>query len=597
MISRRNYLSMIMMIAILCGIFLFVMIVQNGNAYDINEFVVDELPSGQDRWQASGDEELVLFFGSQNTALESTMKQWCEYTKRSFLGKEQFSEYDRETDGLPMLILLDAEHLELGGECEELLELTTLGAPLVFCTLPETAKLLESPVLREILGVEVVEEEVTVEGIRLFEGFFYGGAKDYVAANEEEMELQDFDLTVPWLITHSGTKTYMVGIMEKQRVKEGYYPCLLWRNSFESIKVFAVCGDYMSSLAGFGILSSFLYELRPYDIYPVVNAQNVVVHNFPSFSAENEATIMELYSREPEMYFQGIMWPSISAMAKTNALRLTCLFKPEFDHADTRRPKKEEVPFYLKQLKEVNGEAGVSLSRNEYCSFEEMLETDVEFFQSLDSQYRYQVTFAEDGDLERVKEAVEQERFLYRPVTVGAHYENGDVLLSYLTEDMTLQRMTGNAKQHTYVDDFVVRSVQTALLFSNVLLDLKDAIWPQEEADQWQLFFEEMSSNVSTYWSGNSGLAQTTLSESDFRVRKFLNLDYSHERYDDEIVLTIKNMTGEVWFLLRTHEEKITKIRGGSYEKLESGMYLITAKDAVVEIDLEPLTLKELEEE
>ena len=597
MISRRNYLSMIIMIAVLCGIFLFVMIVQNGNAYDINEFVVKELPSGQDCWQASGDEELVLFFGSRDTALESTMKQWCDYTKRGFLRKEQISEYDRETDGLPMLILLDAEHLELGGECEELLELATLGVPMVFCTLPETSKLLESPVLREILGVEVVEEEVTVEGIRLFEGFFYGGAKDYVATTEEEMELQDFDLTVPWLITHSGTKTYMVGIMEKQRVKEGYYPCLLWRNSFEGIKVFAVCGDYMSSLSGLGILSSFLYELRPYDIYPVVNAQNVVVHNFPSFSAENEATILELYSRDPEMYFQGIMWPSISAMSKTNALRLTCLFKPEFDHADTRRPQKDEVPFYLKQLKEVTGEAGVSLSRNEYCSFEEMLKTDVEFFQSLDSQYRYQVTFAEDGDLENVKEAAEKERFLYRPVTVGAHYESGDVLLSYLMEDITLQRMTGNAKQHTYVDDFIVRSVQTALLYSNVLLDLRNAIWPQEESDQWQLFFEEMSSNVSTYWSGNSGLTQTTLSESDFRVRKFLNLDYSHERYDNEIVLTIKNMAGEVWFLLRTHEEKITQIRGGSYEKLEAGMYLIAAEDAVVEIELEPLSLKELEEE
>ena len=60
MITRRNYFSIILMMAVLCGIFMFTMFVQeSGSSYDINRFVVEELPTGADRWHATGGEELV----------------------------------------------------------------------------------------------------------------------------------------------------------------------------------------------------------------------------------------------------------------------------------------------------------------------------------------------------------------------------------------------------------------------------------------------------------------------------------------------------------------------------------------------------------
>lgn len=58
----------------------------------------------------------------------------------------------------------------------------------------------------------------------------------------------------------------------------------------------------------------------------------------------------------------------------------------------------------------------------------------------------------------------------------------------------------------------------------------------------------------------------------------------------------MENASEEAWFVLRTHDEKIVAITGGEYKELEKNAYLITVKEAVVEIEVEPLTLKELKE-
>jgi hypothetical protein len=157
----------------------------------------------------------------------------------------------------------------------------------------------------------------------------------------------------------------------------------------------------MSSLAGLGILSTFMYELKNYELYPVVNAQNIIIDNFPNFSKENMEEIDRLYSRSPQMYFQGIMWPSLSALAKTNALKLTCLFKPQFDYTDTRYPDPDEVHFYLKQLRELESEAGRSLGRMQDNSFNTMVAEDTAFYDGMKLRYRYETTFANEEDLYR----------------------------------------------------------------------------------------------------------------------------------------------------------------------------------------------------
>ena len=58
----------------------------------------------------------------------------------------------------------------------------------------------------------------------------------------------------------------------------------------------------------------------------------------------------------------------------------------------------------------------------------------------------------------------------------------------------------------------------------------------------------------------------------------------------------MENAEDGAFFLLRTHDEKITEIKGGEYEKLEKDAYLIKTMEDVVEITVEPLSLKEQKE-
>lgn len=609
MVTFRKYLGIVIMMAMLFVIFVFsVQINEQGSYYDRNEYAEAPRPSGENRFPATGGEETVLLIGSENKELVNVVKQWCLYTKRELAQINRPAEYEEWLRGAkkPALILLDGAKVEFAAGYGDLVFLTEQEVPMVFCTLPDADKIAGSDILCEILGIlSVMPQPAEVEGVRLYEGFFLGGEADYVAKTEEEEKRQDMNLTMPWYLLKGGTKTYMVGALEEDSVRaqlalgedtenvSGYLPKLIWRNSYKNCPVFAVNGEYMSSLAGLGILSAFCYEAGEYELYPVINAQNILIQNYPNFSSENKELLLELYSRNPQMIFQGIMWPSISAMAKANGLKLSCFFNPQYVYTDTIGTQVEEVAFYLRQLREINSEAGMAVSYSEDSTFEAMLSDDEWFYSSLNSDYRYQMLFAYEKDLAAVLENLGKDNLFRNVVTIGSEYRQGDSLISYLTDTVTLQRITGSAEKCSYTDDFVSRGIQTALVYSNVLLDLHNAVWPQDESHEWQNLYDEMASNVESYWAKRWDLEQTTLSESDTRVRTLLNLEYRHEKTDNVITLQVGNTETASYFVLRTHDEKIDSLTGGTYEKLEQNIYLIKAEESTVEISLEPMSLKE----
>lgn len=103
--------------------------------------------------------------------------------------------------------------------------------------------------------------------------------------------------SVPWYTTGAGTKTYMVGTlsdetieqtvdneiraqyagMEEEAAKNSLLPAILWRNSVDTAKIFCVNGDYLADISAVGILDAMMGETYDYDIYPVINAQNLVL--------------------------------------------------------------------------------------------------------------------------------------------------------------------------------------------------------------------------------------------------------------------------------------------------------------------------------
>ncbi len=620
MVSRRNFFGILVMMAVLLFMFQFSSVIkENESDYNINAYGTDEVMpirrgelvlhgDGAAAWgdalqdtaaeETDGGDDFVVFCGSAEGAVCRVVKEWCGYTKRGMVVCDSPAEYVSRLEAgepLPQVLLVDSQGVNLADHVQALYDLTDMGITLVFCNLPDASVIAGEGRLRKLLGIQqVLEEQVEVEGIHLFAGFLLGGEARYIVERQEDEKRQDLELTVPWYVTAGGTKTYMAGILDEllkdNEAKNEYAPAIVWRNGYGDSKIFVVNGDYLSRVEGIGILDGMMYEAQSYSLYPVVNAQNVVVTNYPEFAGENEEVMRTLYSRRTEAVQRDICWPDIGTLVEKNNLKLTCMFTPQYQYFDESEPSGEDMVFYLQQLREADAEAGISLALGEGVSLWEKLERDEAFFSSFAGDYRYSTVYAEADTLSQTREILGDVPLLKDVRTIACDYEFGRPLLSWYEAPgtkraVTMQSITSDVSTHTYSDDFFVRSLETALGYSNVKIEMHNVVWPRSEEDRWEKMYDNISSNLNTFWRAFAVFSRTTLTESDERIRNFLNLDYEDEREGDVISLRVWD-AGESWFLLRVHGEEIVSISGAEYEEVESGSYLLYVTEENVEIGL-----------
>lgn len=595
MISRRNFISIIVMMAVILFMFQFTQVIKaTGNKYDVNEYVTEEPLSGEDQWvpeevlPETEENSGVILLGNADNELGDAVEQWCTYTKRRLtVATTLLTHMDAQV--MPEMILLDSESVDVFRELDNLTAMAENGVHIVFCNLPSVEKIRANDQIKEILGISTVKEEkVQVEGIRIFDGFLLGGEAYYKVQtqSEEEQKQQDLQLEMPWYIGDQGTKTYMVGIMDEKQVQMEDFPKIIWRNSYGNAMVFAVNGDYMSGLTALGILDAMVYEMNPYALYPVVNAQNTILVDCPILASENAEKIEEIYSRQPQAVFRDVMWPGIVAMSTKENLKLTFYFSTKYNYTDAIEPMAEELPYYLKQMKEIDAEAGKSLNYGEGIALREKMRTDERFYKEANNAYHFNTVYAEELS-DNLRTILDKGIQLRGTQTLACINTDDYPLLSYYTDEVTLQTVTNNAEEYSYSRDLQNRSLITSLAYSNVLIHMHNIMWPQSEEDQWENYFDKVFSNVSTYWSRYDVFAYTTMSEGDARLRTFLNLDYVTKREENVISLQIDRVDTDAWFVLRTHDEAIKSIENAEYQEIESGAYLIHTLSDQVKIYLE----------
>ena len=597
MVSRRNYFNITIMMIVLLFMFQFPeFIKESGNDYDTNEYLKNTDLNAATAWKVNEEPiksgNHVAFFGPSDSAVCAVINEWCTYTKRNLLIYADLNDFHIEAGVMPEVILLEPSVINDDADVQLLERWVKEGMSLIFCGLPDTGFVRRSLPLRELMGIRFVNKmEQSITGVYLFKGFLLGGDIIYQANTEEEQKRQDLAQVVPWFQAAGGTKVYMVGLIDDADVENEELPMLIWRNSIERSRIFVVNGNYMEDISGIGILDAMMAEMNSYEIYPVINAQNVTVANYPGFSNENEETVMDIYSHNQQSLYRDIIWPGLlSTMDRVN-LKMTCFLMPQYDYSDDEFPNSRDYTFYLKQLKEQEGEAGLSMETRTDMSLAEKAEKDDPFYSALNGKYKYGALYLETDQLPEADQ-LPNVRYLKSAQTLTCAYTKERPLVSYCTNNMTLQMATHNARLHTYGDNLRLRSLETALGYSNILLDMNNVVWPETDDDKWENYYEELSSNVLTYWSQFSYFSQTTLSESDQHIRTFLALDYEDSRKDNTIRLTITNRKGDAWFILRTNNERIAKISGGRSEELEEGAFLICAEEDTVEIQVEKILMQ-----
>lgn len=599
MVSRRKFFSIAIMMFVLLFLFQFSMVLRDRqNTYDVNSNLAPKQNDGKNVWKneeldpasvGTTDRRYVLFVGDSSSDMAEAVSRWCTYAKWDISKCSSMEKFKENDKNLPGMLILESEKYALDDNLKKIEELEQKGVIIVFGCLENAENIEKNQELQDFMGIcKVVSAKTEITGVKLFEGLLLGGEVVYeTPEDKDERDRQDLQLNVPWYQVGSGTKTYMVGLLDQSKQKETVeneeLPTLIWRNGIRNGSIFCVVGDYMKDSTALGLLDGMVAEASSYYIYPVVNAQNLSMINFPVFADENNEQMMELYSQSITGMARDIMWPSLISIVEKGGLKMTCFMQPQTNYEDGIEPTSKDLVFYLKQMKEQNAEAGLSLQYKNAESLRDKLNQNAEFFRKADSSYKYGAAYTEEKDLDTVKALMNTE-LMKNVSTLVCEYTEDEPVISYCTDSVTLQSVTSDGMNYTYSDDIRMRSIQSSLGYTNVMLNMQKIFWPERKKDRWQIMQKRFSSNLLTYWKNFTGFDSTTLSESNTRTRTFLNLDFSETRTDDEI--TLKTSESGSWFILRTYGEEIEEIEGGTQKKLEDNVYLIQAQDTTVKIQV-----------
>lgn len=600
MVSLRNYFTItIVMCIILCLFQASGMVSEVFNDYGENPYTEEsgELPDGNDTYgvkeiDRDDQREHVLYFGSPQSPVSEIVQNWACYTKRNVQCFGSLQEYKERMEEQPAFDMAVLDSVSIDWENQDTMDclesLTVEGTNLVFANLPETSVIEKSKKLQRLLGVSRVREEhITAAGIYLYEGFLLGGEQIYYEEDvQNNRRKQDMELTFPWYTLATGTKTYMSGIMEDETVNYMDSPPVIWRNSLKSAFVFAVNGDYMEDAAGLGLLSAMSLQTKEYEIYPVVNAQNLVMLNYPGLAQENNEEMMRRYSRSSQKVFRDIMWPDIITAYQKSSLGLSVMLSPQFDYEDAYVPEQEMLIYYMKLLNEQNAEVGLSGFCTSDTRMEKKLREDDTFIQQSLPDYRFTSFYAADLSDDEVNSALEN-NILSDVRTVVEDYQEDSEIIGYMSEQVTEQVAFIDGLRYTYKEDFRNKCIETALGYSSVWVDASEVIYPDDDSfETWREISKDFIVDLSENWKKFSAFSRTTVSECDSRIRNFLALDYEVKQVGNKLYLTTENSGETVWYILRMNEDAGIDIEGGSMEALGGGAYLIETKNENVTVTL-----------
>ncbi len=527
---------------------------------------------------ASGEAAQQAETHQEGAALVSVVEQWCLYSKRYLECYPRLSAYTFRPSQRPEAVLVEAAALEPEKDTQRLEDLNRQGVDLVFCGLPDLAQLEKNGRLRRLLGIRAVAaKKVQAKGIRLFDGLLLGGEKIYCLSETTEPYRQDMELTMTWCQTAPGTKTYMAGMLD-DTVKNEDLPALIWRSSTGSAEVFVINGTYMEDYCGIGFLEGIFYEMQDYALYPVINAQNLSILSCPVPGNANEKTMLRLYSRTLDAVYRDLVWPGISLTAERSGKRPTCMLAPQLDPADGTKTDAASLVYAMKLLREEKGEAGIS------GDSEDLGGQEKEFLERELTDYSFLSFYQGDRSDQETKRILSEQGF-GDVRTVLVDRKEGP-FVGYFNEDITKQMILNKADKHTFLDDLRMNSVQTALGYSSIALDLSRIVYPQSEEDVWEKVYDRFSGNAQTYWKGYEAFDATTLAQSDRRIRRFLAICHTQERIADTITLSVENLEEEAFFMLRLHGETVERIQGAECKAIQEGAYLIRVLEEQVRITL-----------
>ena len=602
MLSRRNLVMMLTMFGVVLVLFLSTAVLREYfNDYDVNHAAQEEriLPAAG---ASTADGQQVVYVGAQDTDLYEPVVEWTEYRKMALheamdvqTGLDRAGQYDHQD----VLLLLDGDALEQDTRqsAEALTAYVQDGGTVIFCSLPSYETIRSCEALRLLLGIQQLRSpSVEVLEYWLYQGFLLGGDVCYPYDALQPPKNLDIENVLPWYDISAGTKTYMVGYLPAQEqqtmgLNREDLPAVVWRNSLGDGCVFAVNGDFMRGESALGFLDAMVYESRSYALYAVVNAQNLCVTGFPDLTVENEDQMARMYVFNTRQLCRDVLWPSLVAASREGGWKLSAFVSLKQSAGSGKKPEMDDLISYLKYFNEEDAEACLALGRMDDPNLRLSVTQDRQALDAIGLNYAFSGAWLRSENAGQLPGLLQPDGTMevFPSIrTVVSEPAPGQRVLSWLTGQMTRQSVTMDGYRYTYQDDLRLRSLQTALGYSNVQADIFRVLWLENSEDSWEKVSEMLASVIATYWKPFAAFDKTTISESDRRVRLFLNQRVTSQEsrlpQGRQISIQVENFAGDAWLMLRTHGETLQTMEGGTWTQIEEDAYLLhlTRENAAV---------------
>ena len=328
--------------------------------------------------------------------------------------------------------------------------------------------------------------------------------------------------------------------------------------------------------------------MQLYEIYPVVNAQNLVYVNYPVLANENEDLMVERYSQPLKEFFQNVVWPDVVAVRRESGAEISCMLAPEFDYEDSNEPDALQFQRYMKLLNEQSAETGLSGTCLSGTPVEKKLAKDHEFMQEALPDYQFTSFYGNSLTDEEIWDVLGEEILGSVRTIVESCSEDKEVI-GYLSEYVTRQRAVSDGWEDSVRTGFRTQCLETALGYSCMMINMQSIVYPEQDDLYWTAASNTLRKNLQEYRIGKQGFENTTVSECDERIREFFALDFKEKREFNSIYLERNHDRESAWFVLRTNHELIEKMEGGSWKKLEDDAYLLEVRQKNAVITLKPV--------
>ncbi len=580
MITRRNFIQLTLLMLGVFLLFHFATFAAAGGDVELNNRKDEKTlpaavsPQAVSMDQESGEVGCIVVTGGETAASPASraLPEMLGLMKRKAVYVDTIYDVSPELWPEAEVLILASSQSTGVYDAAALKEQMARGVSVIFAELPKLAETEEE--LLKLLGIKEAGGAYRQEGIRILSGFLLGGLFEY----------PKLEITAQQVELDSTCKGYAVGLVEGQKelgIENEELPPLIWRNQGEGVQVYAVNGPFLEDVGGAGFLSALFSEIYPDYLYPVINAKAFFVKGFPCLSQEGSEELLRRYSRTPLRFQEDIALPDLLTLCSQNGLVPSLYAVRSFDPGQETDRDPQLLSFFQTELAKVRGELGLSGSAG--MTGEELLTQRESYGEEL-PQYHFDSLMRNEMRETQWQPCLEQG---------SANCEITSVISGW-EEDPAFHRVGGStvnlpavAEGFWYEDEQWLRlkSMATALGVVTYRVDMEEIWFPESERYDWKEAFKELSRNIHTYFQPYEKMDGLNAAQTALRTARYLNQAPEITYEEDRVEVRIAHFDTELYFLLRT-EKEIEEVEGGRGQRLEEGIYLITASQPELSVRL-----------